>query len=234
MTTYKVAQRKSSRKSTQLDYANFAAHLPSEPNKWLRVLETRASTVGAFKHYTPDQITPEWLYTDSTAMTEPFIIETPEGLGMAMPHPSLSISAISDIVGGTTPLEVIDVASQSSLPGWTLSEWATYYEDRNRDKVRNVISLEVSETPLSKFIVAPDLVRQLDWVEQFWGKKVKGKYPTVSKYCLMSVANSWTDWHIDFAGSSVYYHILRASSPLSLSSFVLEFGNDSDFCDDRR
>jgi hypothetical protein len=30
----------------------------------------------------------------------------------------------------------------------------------------------------------------------------------VQKYCLMSVGGCYTDFHIDFGGSSVWYHIL--------------------------
>ncbi|CAB4039222.1 jmjC domain-containing histone demethylation 1 [Paramuricea clavata] len=35
------------------------------------------------------------------------------------------------------------------------------------------------------------------------------KYPKVRKYVLMSVRESYTDFHIDFCGSSVWYHIVR-------------------------
>jgi len=51
----------------------------------------------------------------------------------------------------------------------------------------------------------------LDWVENHWPHSKKGKgnlWPKVQLYCLMGVSGAWTDWHIDFAGSSVYYHIL--------------------------
>lgn len=75
--------------------------------------------------------------------------------------------------------------------------------------------------------------RQLDWVDTIWPEdmKVPGEYPRVQKYCLMSVERCWTvshallysvavslltrqahapqDWHVDFAGSSVFYHVLR-------------------------
>lgn len=34
-------------------------------------------------------------------------------------------------------------------------------------------------------------------------------YPKVQKYCLMSVKGCYTDFHIDFGGTSVWYHILR-------------------------
>ena len=37
----------------------------------------------------------------------------------------------------------------------------------------------------------------------------KMTYPKVQKYCLMSVAGCWTDFHIDFGGTSVWYHLLR-------------------------
>lgn len=35
------------------------------------------------------------------------------------------------------------------------------------------------------------------------------KYPKVQKYCLMSVGGCYTDFHIDFGGTSVWYHVLR-------------------------
>jgi len=36
-------------------------------------------------------------------------------------------------------------------------------------------------------------------------------YPKVQKYCLMSVKGCYTDFHIDFGGTSVWYHILTGS-----------------------
>ena len=36
--------------------------------------------------------------------------------------------------------------------------------------------------------------------------------PCVQKYCLMSVKDSYTDFHVDFGGTSVWYHVLRVSS----------------------
>ncbi len=109
-----------------------------------------------------------------------------------------------------------------------------------------MISLEVSDTPLGKQILPPRIVRELDWVGKYWPASKKGKghsYPKVQLYCLMSVARSWTvsavavlgakslkplqDWHIDFAGSSVYYHIFRGAkvfyfikpSPANLAAY---------------
>eukprot|EP00871_Galdieria_phlegrea_P005579 jgi/Galph1/6021/GphlegSOOS_G4690.1 len=39
-------------------------------------------------------------------------------------------------------------------------------------------------------------------------KKPMITYPKVQLYCLMSVAGAYTDFHIDFGGSSVWYHIV--------------------------
>ena len=33
----------------------------------------------------------------------------------------------------------------------------------------------------------------------------------VQQYCLMSVKDSYTDFHVDFGGTSVWYHVIRVS-----------------------
>jgi F-box/leucine-rich repeat protein 10/11 len=78
-----------------------------------------------------------------------------------------------------------------------LGKWATYFdlEPSKREKILNVISLEISGTKLSEMILPPKIVRDLDWVENFWPSTRKGKghvYPKVQLYCLMGVANAWT------------------------------------------
>ena len=162
------------------------------------------------------ELTQDWLDSDPTAMTEPIVIEEPDGLGMAMPPSSLTVPEIATTLGHETPLEVIgsflvlltelvkptnnayaDVATQSSLVGWTLGKWATYYscEPSAREKVRNVISLEISGTKLGDQVLPPKLVRDIDWVEKFWPNNKKGAsqpYPKVQLYCLMGVAGAWT------------------------------------------
>lgn len=60
---------------------------------------------------------------------------------------------------------------------------------------------------------APYIARKLDWVNYVWPNDLPDdtefKKPEVQKYCLMGVEGSYTDFHIDFGGSSVWYHILR-------------------------
>ena len=63
---------------------------------------------------TGSEITQEWLDSDPTAMTEPIIIEEPDGLGMTMPPSSLTVPEIATTLGHDTPLEVIGSFSRSS------------------------------------------------------------------------------------------------------------------------
>ncbi|WPH00552.1 Putative zn(2)-C6 fungal-type DNA-binding domain, Zinc finger, PHD-type, JmjC [Acrodontium crateriforme] len=134
-----------------------------------------------------------------------------DGIGMVMPA-DLSVRQVCNLVGPDTPLDVIDVKTQNSGSKWTLAKWADYYEEDSDDKeIRNVISLEVSQTKLGRLLRRPKLVRDIDLQDSVWPREEtdKGKFPKVQFYCLMSVADSYTDFHIDFGGSSVYYHILK-------------------------
>ena len=91
----------------------------------------------------------------------------------------------------------IDVATQSNQPNWTLGKWANYYdkEPAQREKIYNVISLEISGTDLANKVLPPRMVREVDWVEKFWPSTKRGRglsYPKVQLYCLMGVAEAWT------------------------------------------
>lgn len=61
----------------------------------------------SFKRMKGSDVTLEWLETDPTAMTEPILIENPEGLGMKMPSEDFTVSEVAEIVGEDTPVEVI-------------------------------------------------------------------------------------------------------------------------------
>ncbi|KOS48437.1 hypothetical protein ACN38_g619 [Penicillium nordicum] len=133
-------------------------------------------------------------------------------LGMVIPR-GLTVRAVAELYGPEERVEVIDVKSQQGEDKrWNMQKWADYYESNESDKpVRNVISLEVSQSKLGRLIRRPKVVRDLDLQDAVWPEELKaiGEYPKVQFYCLMSVADCYTDFHIDFGGSSVYYHILK-------------------------
>lgn len=82
-----------------------------------------------------------------------------DAIGMGFPN-NLTVRKVVDMVGNDKMVEVIDVKSQTGEQRkWSLSKWADYYEDPARSKIYNVISLEVSNTPLGHRIQRPKIVR---------------------------------------------------------------------------
>ena len=132
-------------------------------------------------------------------------------LDMVIPH-GLTVRRVAELFGEDQKLDVINVKNQEGEDKrWTMRQWADYYEAEGSKPVRNVISLEVSQSLLGKIIRRPKVVRDLDLQDSVWPEEetAKGNIPRVQFYCLMSVADCYTDFHIDFGGSSVYYHILK-------------------------
>ncbi|PRP79815.1 histone lysine demethylase PHF8-like [Planoprotostelium fungivorum] len=134
-------------------------------------------------------------------------------VGMKLPPSDFTVDDVRDTIGPGRLLDVIEVSTQSEvMPQWNLERWATYYRQINRKEIYNVISLEFSGTPLQEKVVAPQVVRDIDWIDNVWPSGRRGdtdKWPKVQRYCLMSVGGSYTDFHVDFGGSSVWYHVLR-------------------------
>jgi F-box and leucine-rich repeat protein 10/11 len=132
-------------------------------------------------------------------------------LDMVIPR-GLTVRTVAQLYGPEERVEVIDVKSQQGEDKrWNMQKWADYYESTGKKIVRNVISLEISQSPLGKLIRRPKIVRDLDLQDSVWPSELHavGDYPKVQFYCLMSVADCYTDFHIDFGGSSVYYTILK-------------------------
>ncbi|XP_008281838.1 lysine-specific demethylase 2A isoform X2 [Stegastes partitus] len=116
----------------------------------------------------------------------------------------------------------MDVNTQKGIE-MSMAQWRRYYETppSEREKLYNVISLEFSHTRLENLVKRPASVDLIDWVDNMWPRHLKERqrdstnaiidmhYPKVQKYCLMSVQGCFTDFHIDFGGTSVWYHILR-------------------------
>ncbi|KAL3119455.1 hypothetical protein niasHT_008642 [Heterodera trifolii] len=135
---------------------------------------------------------------------------------------------ISELVGGERRIEVFDVHTQQGK-NMRLKEFVKYFRQRpsRRKNLLNSLSLEISDTKLSEEVIAPGFVRRIDWIDTVWPRELLARqknllktsrwarsndfstYPKVQKYCLMSVANCFTDFHIDFGGSSVWYHVLK-------------------------
>ncbi|KAG8547692.1 hypothetical protein GDO81_027784 [Engystomops pustulosus] len=155
-------------------------------------------------------------YVQQCGLRDPLIFKSSEGLGIRMPDPTFTVNDVKLFVGSKRIVDVMDVGTQKGIE-MTMAQWAKYYEtpEEERQRLYNVISLEFSHTKLE------NLVDQIDWVDNFWPRHLKDRqtestnaiqemqYPKVQKYCLMSVRGCYTDFHVDFGGTSVWYHILR-------------------------
>ena len=136
-----------------------------------------------------------------------------KGLGIEIPD-DLTVEKVVELIGPETIIPVLDVHTQEGT-SMKLREWGAYWRSTKEERIKkgrlNVISLEFSYTELGKFIKSPTVVRELDWIELCWknrGGSCLQNYPRVQYYCLMGVEGSYTDFHIDFGGTSVWYHIV--------------------------
>ncbi|XP_078340004.1 histone lysine demethylase PHF8-like isoform X2 [Crassostrea virginica] len=151
-------------------------------------------------------------YFKRHGFTAPIVVEKKEGLGLVVPPAQFSIQDVENYVGSMREVDVIDVSKQEDYK-MLMREWTEYYNSPNRHKVYNVISLEFSNTKLSEFVSPPTIVKEMSWVSNYFPEQLPEDCtytrPEVQKYCLMGVRDSFTDFHIDFGGTSVWYHILR-------------------------
>ncbi|XP_059962654.1 histone lysine demethylase PHF8-like isoform X2 [Mesoplodon densirostris] len=155
---------------------------------------------------TGSQLSVEFLEENSFSV--PILVLKKDGLGMTLPSPSFTVRDVEHYVGSDREIDVIDVTRQADCK-MKLGDFVKYYYSGKREKVLNVISLEFSDTRLSNLVETPKIVRKLSWVENLWPEECILERPNVQKYCLMSVRDSYTDFHIDFGGSSVWYHVLK-------------------------
>lgn len=146
-------------------------------------------------------------YLEKHGFDVPIMVPKLDDLGLRLPSPAFSVMDVERYVGGDKVIDVIDVARQADSK-MTLHNYVQYFMNPNRPKVLNVISLEFSDTKMSELVEVPDIARKLSWVENYWPDDSVFPKPFVQKYCLMGVQDSYTDFHIDFGGTSVWYHVL--------------------------
>uniref|UniRef100_A0A671W0Z2 Lysine-specific demethylase 7A n=1 Tax=Sparus aurata TaxID=8175 RepID=A0A671W0Z2_SPAAU len=152
-----------------------------------------------------EQVTPRYL--ERHGFNYPIGVTEMEGLGLKLPPPTFSVKDVEQYVGGDKVIDVIDVARQADSK-MKLSEFIKYFTTPHRPKVLNLISLEFSDTKMSELVEVPDVAQKMSWVENYWPDDSFFPKPFVQKYCLMGVKDSYTDFHIDFGGTSVWYHVL--------------------------
>ncbi|XP_032606504.3 lysine-specific demethylase PHF2 isoform X1 [Taeniopygia guttata] len=152
------------------------------------------------------QLTAEYL--EEKGFAEPILVPKKDGLGLAVPAPTFYVSDVENYVGPERSVDVTDVTKQKDCK-MKLKEFVDYYYSTNRKRVLNVTNLEFSDTRMSSFVEPPDIVKKLSWVENSWPDDALLAKPKVTKYCLICVKDSYTDFHIDSGGASAWYHVLK-------------------------
>ncbi|XP_072945934.1 uncharacterized protein [Epargyreus clarus] len=152
-------------------------------------------------------------FVRDNGFNRPVLFHTPDGLDMKMPNSStFTVRSVLRFCGAQLEVEVIDVRKQATLR-MPLADFVDYFEtppEHRDDKVLNVLSLEFSDTNMAPLVEPPALARQLDWAERVWpAAEERPPRPAVQKYCLMSAAGSYTDFHVDFGGTTVWYHVMH-------------------------
>ncbi|KAK6460280.1 hypothetical protein DFJ63DRAFT_290820 [Scheffersomyces coipomensis] len=188
--------------STFLDYPIDANAMDEKNNPYLDILDNLTKSYGL-----------------TSQLKKPILIPQVDidivGMTFAIPKEKITIDYITDKVGDEESVEVMDVLSQQGVhPGWNMGKWRDYFntDELSRDRIRNVISLEISQVKqLGQEFSRPTMVNEMDLVDKVWDQTDEQPRSQVTKYCLMSVKNSFTDFHIDFGGTSVYYTVCKGS-----------------------
>ncbi|WKY03619.1 hypothetical protein Q1695_004962 [Nippostrongylus brasiliensis] len=166
-----------------------------------------------------------------------YLIKEARGLEMRVPEKSenFGLGAIVEIFGRPFRVDTIDVFRQVTH-SMSIGSFYDKMIDKERPRLYNILSLEFSQNEaMRKMVSPPILVPELSFVHKLWPDKNdlinwdpeldylpssmkvrqivevleehRRNKPEVALFCLCGMAGSYTDFHIDFGGSSVWYHI---------------------------
>ena len=194
---------------------------PAALSKRLRA----AASKGEPRRMAAHDVRLESLRRTGVGFREPIVVSAAAGgaagLGMALPADEalLTLRGIVAAVGPDTPVDTIECTTQEPGPRQTLEQYAAYLEApaAERELLLNCVSLPLKGTLLDEEIVIPALVRELDLVEQVWPPPPAQEPPSALLYALLSPAGAYTDFHVDFGGSSVWYHVLSGHKTFLLA-----------------
>lgn len=154
-----------------------------------------------------------------------FLVQRPEGLNMKMPESGFDLEDVVRIMSPSYEVDTIDVFNQNTY-SMKLSTFLDKFRDTDeRYLLYNFLSLEFSENAEMKLMAKPpQFVQEISVVNKLWPDTSSDDYidllaedrylpednkPKVEQFCLAGMAHSYTDFHVDFGGSSVYYHIFK-------------------------
>lgn len=192
---------------------NFGSHSGFQRNHFIAMLKEKKVSKVSLPSFNSEDFNFDEIA--SKGFTTPFVvIGKSQRFGLKVPDDGFNIHNAASAIGRDTPVRLIDVDTQSEIVRYNLGEYADYLTNRNsasQSKILNMISLEFSNSPLGPRISPPAFVDAIDWVETVWPVEslANSSFCRVQKYCLAGMSGSYTDFHIDFGGTSVWYHIVQ-------------------------
>nr|CAD7196267.1 unnamed protein product [Timema douglasi] len=153
-------------------------------------------------------------YLLNSGFDYPIVVDDPNGLEMAVPT-NFNALQLLDYIDGMQQVKAIDVMSQNIITIY-LIDFVDYFLSPYRWHPINLLSVEMSQTSLRDAIQPPLISRILDWSEIAWPADCSEPKSDVQRYCLVSTKRSFTDFHVDFGGSSVWYHVVKGEKILYL------------------
>ena len=109
----------------------------------------------------------------------PILVKVKTGLGITIPDTNFTVSDVRNFVGAKRMVDIMDCTTQKNTE-MTMKEWEDYYTSTNRTRKLNVISLEFSQTKLESLVIAPKVVRQIDWTDNVWPRHLKDQQKEVN------------------------------------------------------
>ncbi|KAK6024255.1 JmjC domain protein, partial [Ostertagia ostertagi] len=164
-----------------------------------------------------------------------YLIEEARGLELRVPDKDENFSLRSINSGRSFKVDTIDVYRQVTH-SMSIGAFYDKMISKDRPRLYNILSLEFSQNEtMRKMVSPPILVPELSFVHKLWPDKNdlinwdpeldylpssmkvrqivevleehRRNKPEVALFCLCGMGGSYTDFHIDFGGSSVWYHI---------------------------
>lgn len=131
----------------------------------------------------------------------------------------MKLKEFVDYYYSTNRKKVLNVINlEFSDTRYTLCVWQCWWSFQKSDLAHKDSSLENSWCSIillffwdrmNSIVESPQIVRRLSWVENYWPDDALLGKPKVTKYCLICVKDSYTDFHIECGGASVWYHVLK-------------------------
>ena len=173
---------------------------------YMRWLEEKNKSVSTFPIEVLEGVALDTRFVLQHGLDKPIVVKNIPGL--KLPPETTTLMDIAQTIGKDYQIKIIEVGAQEQSDGFSIGQFAEYLHGYTpgKHKVLNLISLEFSATTLAPRIQSPSMVRDLDWIDVVWPmeRRARGDFPQVQRYCLSGMGGSYTDFHVDFGGTSVW------------------------------